>query len=168
MTWPRDTAIEINEEGLNIFDYPSEPGSFEGIKVSTEEDKVRVEEGGLSYIGHTKGEKDYNYCLEYDDDSGIVRIIPIKHEYTLQQLENVDDFLDKELLDGFQDISDEDDDPPQSSIPVTANTSSNTQPMSLNDYLGSELRIIRLQRLTPPDTSNKEVDDVVSSSDESN
>ncbi|TIB01351.1 hypothetical protein E3P96_02399 [Wallemia ichthyophaga] len=138
MTWPRDTAIEINEEGLNIFDYPSEPGSFEGIKVSTEEDKVRVEEGGLSYIGHTKGEKDYNYCLEYDDDSGIVRIIPIKHEYTLQQLENVDDFLDKELLDGFQDISDEDDDPPQSSIPVTANTSSNTQPMSLNDYLGRQ------------------------------
>lgn len=138
MSWPTNGPIEMREEGVNLLNYPNQPSNTDNIKVSTEDDKVRVDDGSLSFVGQAKQDKDYNYCLEYDDETNKMTIMPINNEYSLQQLENVDDFLDKELLDGFQDISDDDESSKQQSN-TPATTSSNTQPMSLNAFLGSEL-----------------------------
>ena len=136
MSMPNKEIYTVKEgDSVELFIYPSEPDS-ESVKVSSEDDKVRVEHGSDSFTGQ-KSTSEFTHCLVYDDEADEYSIQPISSQYALTQLQDVDDFLDKELLDGFQDISD--DDVVDNNQPNdTAAAANPTQPMSLNAFLGND------------------------------
>ncbi|TIB99286.1 Pkinase-domain-containing protein [Wallemia mellicola] len=143
--WPANGKLEIGKEGVDLYNFTTKPNNLteKNVKVTREDDKLRLDQTDdsgqtYSYTGRKQDENEYNYVMIYDTDSKKLSIEPINGQYSLQQLEDVDEFLDKELLDGFQDISDDDQEVESNTLPEGAASNQNTQPMSLNAFLGND------------------------------